>query len=60
MDEQRVATARAAYRDHGKGAGRPARLSFGDCFAYALATLTGEPLFFKEQVLSHTDVQSTL
>src|SRR4051794_6308458 len=29
--------ARAAYRDFGKGSGHPARLNFGDCFAYALA-----------------------
>src|ERR1019366_1226584 len=36
--------ARAAYRDYGKGAGPPAQLNFGDCFAYALARSSGEPL----------------
>ena len=29
--------ARQAYRDFGKGSGHPAKLNFGDCFAYALA-----------------------
>jgi hypothetical protein len=32
---------------HGKGSGHPAKLNFGDCFAYALAKTTGEPLLFK-------------
>lgn len=39
--------ARQAYRDFGKGSGHPARLNFGDCFAYALATERGEPLLYK-------------
>jgi ribonuclease VapC len=39
--------ARQAYRDFGKGSGHPARLNFGDCFAYALATESGEPLVYK-------------
>lgn len=36
--------AREAYRDFGRGSGHPARLNLGDCFAYALAKRTGEPL----------------
>ncbi len=48
--------ARQAYRDFGKGSGHPARLNFGDCFAYALAKESGEPLLFKGQDFSHTDV----
>jgi ribonuclease VapC len=36
-----------AYSDFGRGSGHPARLNFGDCFAYALARATGEPLLFK-------------
>jgi ribonuclease VapC len=48
--------ARAAYRDFGKGSGHPAGLNFGDCFAYALAKSTREPLFFKGDDSSHTDV----
>jgi ribonuclease VapC len=48
--------ARRAYRDFGKGSGHPARLNFGDCFAYALARTTGEPLLFKGSDFSATDV----
>lgn len=47
---------RAAYRDFGKGSGHPAQLNFGDCFAYALAKVTGEPLLFKGRDFGHTDV----
>jgi ribonuclease VapC len=39
--------ARQAYRDFGKGSGHKAQLNFGDCFAYALAAESGEPLLFK-------------
>jgi ribonuclease VapC len=48
--------ARAAYRDFGKGNGHPARLNFGDCFAYALAKSEREPLQFKGDGFQHTDV----
>lgn len=44
-DQARIA--RQAYRDFGKGSGHPARLNFGDCFAYALATERGETLLYK-------------
>ncbi len=53
-DQAKVA--RAAYRDFGKGSGHPAQLNFGDCFAYALAKTTGQPLLFKGGDFSHTDV----
>ena len=45
--------ARQAYRDFGKGRGHPARLNFGDCFAYALATERGEPLLYKGEDFAH-------
>ncbi len=48
--------ARAAYRDFGEGSGHPARLNFGDCFAYALARATREPLLCKGEGFGHTDV----
>lgn len=48
--------ARAAYRDFGKGSGHPAGLDHGDCFAYALAIATGEPLLFEGTDFRHTDV----
>ena len=47
---------REAYRDFGKASGHPARLNFGDCFAYALAKVTREPLLFIGQDFSRTDV----
>jgi ribonuclease VapC len=52
--------ARAAYRDFGKGTGHPARLNFGDCFAYALAKVSDRPLLFKGDDFAHTDVTSAL
>ena len=48
--------ARRAYRDFGKGSGHPARLNLGDCFSYALARATGEPLLFKGDGFGHTDL----
>ena len=48
--------ARAAYRDFGRGSGHPALLNFGDCFAYALAKSMREPLLFKGDDFSQTDV----
>ena len=51
--------ARDAYRDFGKGSGHPAKLNFGDCFAYALAKSSGEPLLFKGNDFAHTDITST-
>ncbi len=47
--------ARQAYLDFGKGR-HPARLNFGDVFAYALARVAGEPLLFKGDDFSRTDV----
>jgi ribonuclease VapC len=52
--------ARDAYRDFGKGSGHPAKLNFGDCFAYALAKTFGEPLLFKGGDFAHTDIISAL
>jgi ribonuclease VapC len=36
-----------------------ANLNFGDCFAYALAKTTGEPLLFKGDDFSQTDIVAT-
>lgn len=52
--------ARNAYRDFGKGSGHPAQLNFGDCFAYALASETAQPLLFKGEDFSHTDLEPAL
>ena len=47
--------ARQAFLDFGKGR-HPAGLNFGDCFAYALAKITGEPLLFKGEDFKKTDI----
>ena len=47
--------ARLAYQRFGKG-NHPAGLNFGDCFAYALAWETGEPLLYKGGDFARTDV----
>lgn len=52
--------AREAYRLYGMGTGHPAKLNFGDCFAYALAKATGEPLLFKGADFAQTDVARAL
>lgn len=51
-----AALARQADRDFGRGSGSPAQLSFGDCFAYALANEAREPLLFKGDDFGHTDI----
>ena len=56
VDEHQVRIAREAYRDYGRGSGHPARLNFGDCFAYALARSRREPLLFKGDDFIHTDI----
>lgn len=40
--------------------GHPAKLNFGDCFAYALAKVTGEPLLFKGDDFVRTDINQAL
>jgi ribonuclease VapC len=57
---EQARVARAAYRDFGKGSGHPARLNFGDCFAYALAATTNEPLLFKGDDFGRTDIRPAL
>lgn len=49
--------ARQAYRDFGTGSGHLAGLNFGDCFAYALARERGEPLLYKGDDFTYTDLE---
>jgi ribonuclease VapC len=58
VEQARIA--RQAYRDYGKGSGHPAQLSFGDCFSYALAREKREPILFKGDDFSKTDLRSAL
>jgi ribonuclease VapC len=48
-----------AFRRFGKGR-HPAALNFGDCFSYALAKATGEPLLFKGDDFSQTDIDRAI
>lgn len=57
---RQAAVARDAYRDFGRGSGHPARLNLGDCFSYALARTSDEPLLFKDDDFSHTDIRAAL
>jgi len=59
VTEEQALLARQGFSDFGKGR-HPAGLNFGDCFAYALARATGEPLLFKGKDFRHTDVQPAL
>lgn len=52
--------ARLAHRRYGRGSGSPARLNYGDCFAYALSVVAGEPLLFVGDDFAHTDVAAAL
>ena len=56
VDHEQAEVARIAWRQYGKGR-HPASLNYGDCFAYALAKVTGSPLLFKGNDFSHTDLQ---
>jgi ribonuclease VapC len=58
VDQARIA--RDAHSRFGKGTGHPARLNFGDCFAYALAKDFDEPLLFIGNDFSPTDIQPAL
>jgi ribonuclease VapC len=55
VDAAQAELGRHAYREFGKGR-HAAGLNYGDCFAYALALSTGEPLLFKGDDFSKTDV----
>ncbi len=55
VDAEQAELARAAHRRYGEGR-HAAGLNFGDCFAYALAAVSGEPLLFKGDDFPLTDV----
>lgn len=57
---EQAGLARSAYRAYGNGTGHPAQLNFGDYFSYALAKSSGEPLPFKGQDFSRTDLTPAL
>jgi len=55
VDFEQGRMARLAFSRYGKGR-HPAGLNFGDCFAYALARVRGEPLLFKGDDFGYTDI----
>ena len=59
VTEEQAHVARQAYTDFGKGRHR-AGLNFGDCFAYALAKVSGEPLLYKGEDFRKTDIERVL
>jgi ribonuclease VapC len=59
VDAEQAREARRAFSRYGKGRS-DAALNFGDCFSYALALTAGEPLLFKGDDFSRTDVVSAL
>jgi ribonuclease VapC len=56
VDTEHGEVARTAFSRFGKGRHR-AGLNCGDCFSYALAIVTEEPLLVKGDDLVHTDVR---
>lgn len=59
VDAEQVEIGRRAFLSYGKGR-HAAGLNFGDCFAYALSRVSGEPLLFKGEDFSRTDVRPVL
>jgi ribonuclease VapC len=53
---EQVDVGRDAWRRFGRGR-HEANLNFGDCFSYALAAVSGEPLLFKGDDFSKTDIE---
>jgi ribonuclease VapC len=55
VDSTQALVARKGFARFGKG-NHGAGLNFGDCFSYALAKLRDEPLLFKGEDFSQTDL----
>ncbi len=60
VDEAQGRLALEARIRYGRGFGSPARLNFGDCFAYALAKSHGAPLLYVGDDFAQTDLKSAL
>lgn len=59
VDFDQLEWARFASRTYGRGR-HAAELNFGDCFSYALAKITGEPLLYTGADFAQTDLVSAL
>ena len=60
FDREQAHVGVEAHRRFGRGSGHPAKLNFGDCFAYALAKTRNLPLLFKGDDFINTDVEPAL
>lgn len=60
FDQRLTELAATAHEQYGRRSGSAAKLNFGDCFSYALAKAYDEPLLFKGDDFTHTDVRSAL
>ncbi len=56
VDMEQISAAREASLRFGRGR-HPAALNFGDCFSYALAVVTAEPLLFVGDDFAQTDIE---
>lgn len=52
--------AQQAHARYGRGSGSKAKLNFGDCMAYAVAKVRDEPLLFRGDDFTHTDITPAL
>jgi ribonuclease VapC len=59
VDAEQAYVARKAFSRFGKGR-HAAGLNYGDCFSYALAMVRGEPLLYKGDDFTKTDVTSSV
>ena len=55
-----AAIAYRAFREFGRARGQHAALNYGDCMAYAVASLASAPLLFKGDDFARTDLRSAL
>ncbi|MFN2344991.1 MAG: type II toxin-antitoxin system VapC family toxin [Dermatophilaceae bacterium] len=60
VGSEHLQSARGAWERYGRGSGSKARLNYGDCFSYAAARVAGQPLLFKGDDFTHTDIASAL
>jgi ribonuclease VapC len=56
VDAEQADHARMAFRKYGRGR-HPASLNFGDCFTYALAAVSDEPVLAKGQEFARAGLQ---
>lgn len=60
FDQNQLTIACYAFEHYGRGMNNSAKLNFGDCFAYALSKTSGEPLLFKGDDFSQTDITAVI